>query len=304
MSRVDEQQQKSAADAERLQKAQDRQTRDAKKSQESQQKFGDLVKAGASKQQQSQEGHLAKELARQQGQELVQQHLGQKGQAARDARLARGGVLHHSKLMEQAKSFQGTLEGQRTQTEETHKGRVETREEGLGRAKEATDDRVTDLDKKKEARTERDKEAQRAEAKAEGRVNAAISGAGQKKGEGGGTDDAPASLDVQAKGLDRPAAAEASAQAHEVQQIPEQILEAIAQEVYVGFNERGLAEFRVELKEGVLQGATLRVEAEDGKIRLRFDGLSGHAKNLVSACEGDLARRLQAKGLHLDTLTV
>src|SRR5690606_23026211 len=69
VSRVDETQQKSAADAERLQKQQDRQTRDAKKSQESQQKFGDLVKAGVSKQQQAQEGQLSKELSRQQGQE-------------------------------------------------------------------------------------------------------------------------------------------------------------------------------------------------------------------------------------------
>ena len=30
--------------------------------------------------------------------------------------------------------------------------------------------------------------------------------------------------------------------------LSEQILEALAQEVYVGFNERGLAEFRIELK--------------------------------------------------------
>ena len=110
MSRVDEAQQKSAADAERLQKQQDRQTRDAKKTQESQQKFGDLVKAGVSKQQQAQEGQLSKELSRQQGQEAVQQHLGKAGEAARNARLARGGVLHHSKLMEQAKSFQGLVE--------------------------------------------------------------------------------------------------------------------------------------------------------------------------------------------------
>jgi hypothetical protein len=72
----------------------------------------------------------------------------------------------------------------------------------------------------------------------------------------------------------------------------------------VGVNERGLMEFRVELKEGILQGATLKVDAKDGKIQLRFEGLEGHAKNLVSASEGELARRLEAKGLRLDALVV
>lgn len=299
MSRVEEQQQKAAAEAERLQKQQDRAARDAKKA-DTQQRFGDLVKAGV----QRQEAHTQKELLRQQGEQLGQQHLGKANQAARDARLARGGVVQHTRLMEQVKSFQGTLEGRRTETEETHKGRVETREEGLGKTREATEERVTDLDRKKEARSERDKELARADAKAEARVNAAIDGSKGNRGEGGGSQDPSAGAAPTTKGIDGAQAAEGAAAAHEVKQIPDEILEALASEVYVGVSERGLAEMRIELKEGVLQGATLRVEADNGKIHLRFEGLSGHAKNLVSACEGDLARRLADKGIRLESLTV
>lgn len=303
MSRVDEQQQKAAADAERLQKQQDRNARDASKSDESRQRFGELVKQGAAKQQ-GQNQSLTKDLARQQGEQVAQQkHVGKEEHAARDARLARGGVVHHHRLMEQAKSFQGTLENRRTETEQTQKGRVETREEGLFKAKESTDERVTDLDQKKESRLERDKETARGETKAQGRVNAAIDGTGQKSSDGGGHHDG-AHVQAKAKGVEGAGAAEGAQGAHEVKQIPEQILEALASEVYVGVNERGLMEFRIELKEGVLQGATLRVEAKDGGIQLRFEGLSGHAKNLVSASEGELGRRLKAKGLRLDTLAV
>lgn len=299
MSRVEEQQQKAAAEAERLQKQQDRAARDAKKT-ETQQRFGELLRSGGQRQEQD----LRQSLLRQQGEQLGQQQLGKANQAARDALLARGGVVQHARLMEQVKSFQGTLEGQRAQTEETHKGRVETREEGLGKAREAVEERVTDLDRKKEARSERDKELARAEAKAEARVNAAIDGSGQKRGDGGGAQDPAGGGQVALKGTDGVGAAEGAAPAHEVKQIPDEILEALASEVYVGVSERGLAEMRIELKEGVLQGATLRVEADNGKIHLRFEGLSGHAKNLVSACEGDLARRLADKGIHLASLSV
>ena len=41
-----------------------------------------------------------------------------------------------------------------------------------------------------------------------------------------------------------------------------------------------------------------------GTISLQFDGLSGHAKNLVSASHTELAKRLSAKGLTLDDLRV
>jgi hypothetical protein len=303
VSRVEEQQQKAQAETERAQKAQDRATRDAKKTDESRQRFGELLKKGGPGEQVRHQ-QVDKNLTQKQGEQVVKQQLGQAKESAREARLARGGVVQHQRLMEQVKSFQGTLESRRAETEQGQKARVETRDEGLHKTREATEERVGDLDKKKETRAERDKDTKHAEAKAQGRVNAAIDGAGQKRGDGGGASGNDASAQQASKAVGGVQAADGAAAAHEVKQIPEQILEALAQEVYVGVNERGLAEFRVELKEGVLQGASLRVEADGGKIRLRFEGLSGHAKNLVSASEGDLARRLAAKGLHLDALVV
>ncbi|MFZ9889136.1 MAG: type III secretion HpaP family protein [Myxococcota bacterium] len=146
---------------------------------------------------------------------------------------------------------------------------------------------------------------QQAEAREEERVNSAITGHGHRGSGGGGGNsqhDPPTTgIDALGESKGAPGTA-ASPQARAVQQVSEQILAALAREVFVGFNERGFAEMRIELHEGVLQGGTLRVEAHDGEIRLRFEGLSGHARNLVSSSEGELSRRLQAKGLRLTAL--
>lgn len=303
MSRVEDQQKKQV-DSERLQKQQDRTARDSQKSDQARQRFGELVKQGT-QQRQLQEGASQKSGLEKQG-EQIQGQLQQQGQhTAREARLARGGVLQHTRIMEQAKSFEGTLKNQRQETQETHKGRVEQRDEGLGQAREAMSERASDLEKHKETRVEGEKETLREEAREEGRVNASIDGSARKGGKGGGGAETGSGGQGQPQGGSAGVQAAGSAEAaHEVKQIPEEILKALAQEIYVGVNERGLTEFRVELKDGVLQGATMRIEAQDGKIRLRFEGLEGHAKNLVAASEGELARRLQGRGLHLDALVV
>jgi hypothetical protein len=303
VSRVEDQQKKQA-DVERLQQQQDRTSRDAQKSDQSRRRFGELVKQGAGRQQ-LQESATKKGADDKQAESVQGSVLRDAQTTAREARLARGGVLQHKHLMDKAKSFEGTLKAHQQDTKETHKGRVEQREEGLGKTREAVSERVADLESKHEVRAEREKESQREEVKAEGRVNASIDGSG-KKGQSGG--DAGAGSggqgQPQPQGLAAAQGAAGPEGPREVQQIPEEILKALAQEVYVGVNERGLMEFRVELKEGILQGATLKVDAKDGKIQLRFEGLEGHAKNLVSASEGELARRLEAKGLRLDALVV
>jgi membrane protein involved in colicin uptake len=305
LSRVNENQKKQQAEAERTQKRQDRAARDASKTDQSRQRFGEMVKKGA-KQKQTQEHQMKNNAARQQGENVQGQANKQAQQSARNARMARGGVVQHQRLLDQTKSFQGTLKAHKGQTQETDKGRVDSRNEGMTQAREAVEERHTDLDTKKQDRADREQATSKAEGKAQARVNSAIDGrggGGAQSGDGGherGTHGAQVS--AQASGG---AAGAEGAQAHEVKQIPEEILKAIASEVYVGFNEKGLHEFRIELKEGVLQGGTLRVTSDGpGRVSLQFDGLSGHAKNLVSASHTELARRLSDKGLTLDDLKV
>lgn len=298
MSRVEDQK-KAQAESARLQKQADRATRDAKKTDDSRQRFGELVKHGRVREQVTQQVSQ-----RSIGEQVLQQQGRSEQDAARMARLARGGTLQHGRILEQVKSFEGTLQGQQTQSSEADQGRVERREEGMVETRSLREDRVSDLDKKREARVEADKEQAKAEAHAELKANAAIDGQARGKGNSHGEGDAPTDgSTVQAVGSPKAQAAEEAKAAREVQQLPEAILEALANEVYVGVNEKGLAEFRVELKEGVLQGASLRITADGGKIHLAFEGLSGNAKRLIQASEGDLARRLQAKGLWLERLS-
>lgn len=221
------------------------------------------------------------------------------------ARMARGGTLQHGRILEQVKSFQGTLQNQKAQSAEAQEGRVQRREDGMIETRVQSDERITDLEQKRETRAEQEREQAKAEAQAEGRANAAISGRG---GSGGGSSqhqndgqgEHAAAAIQKAKGA---AGAEEAASARAVQQIPELILQALADKVYVGVNAEGLAEFRIELKEGILEGATLQVTAAEGGIKLQFHGLEGNAKRLVQASEGDLARRLGAKGLRLQSLS-
>lgn len=305
MSRVEDSQRQAQIEAERAQKQADRQAREAKKGQEAKQ-FGKLVRQGALKEQAAQAQKAKAAEARELGQKVLAQAQKQEGEAARTALLARGGVVQHQRILEQVKSFQGTLQSQRAEAEQAHAARVERREEGLSEAKAHTEERVTDLEHKREARAEREKEAQKAEAKEKARVNAAIDGDAGKKG-GSDTGEKGAAADAmpaQAVGAKAQGAAEAQAP-REVKQIPEAILNALAEQVYVGVNEKGQAEFRVELKEGVLSGATLKVTADGkGKIRLAFEGLDANARRLVQASEGELARKLGAKGLSLEELKV
>lgn len=302
---MNESQKKQQAESERMQKTQDRSARDATKTDQSREKFGEMVKKSG--QQQAAQRGKETEGAKSQLGEQVRGKLNQKlAQTGRQARMSRGGVMQHQKLMDQAQSFHGALKANKEESAESTKGRVTDRDEGLGKAQEATEERGTELETKKEDRAERNKESGKAEAKAQGRVNAAIDGAGGGKGQS--QDNSERAVDPSAGGQAPGAAVgavEAPQQAHAVKQIPEEILKAIASEVFVGVNAKGDAEFRIELKEGVLQGGTLKVTSEgDGRISLKFEGLSGNAKNLVSASHTDLAKRLSAKGLSLDELTV
>lgn len=299
MSNVKESQQKRA-DAERMQKKADKQARQTKTDGQAKAKFSTVMKQKGAQQKQQ----AGQEAARQMGEHLQGKQAEKRSQTARNARMARGGVVRHSRLMEQAKSFDQTLQKAGQDTKETKEGLKQERAGGMENAREANTERSKDVDQKTETKKEAEAETAKAEAKAEGRVNSAISGGGGKK-RGQQGDSRGDGANIAAAQTGGPQAAAEAGGAREVNQIPDEILKALAEEVHVGVNAEGLAEFRVELKEGVLQGGSMKVTADDrGRIHLKFEGIDGNTKNLVKASEGELFNRLKSKGLRLESLSV
>jgi hypothetical protein len=300
-----EKQQAQRAEAERMTKKLDKEARQKKSDSADKQKFGSMLKnQGAEARQKANDQQ--KGMQRQQGEQVGEQQSKLQQNQARTARMARGGVVQHNRLMQQAKSFDGALAKAKTESGETKKENVESRKEGAETSKAATTERTSDLETKAETRKDADAAQAKAEAKAEGRVNAAIGGAGGKGGRGSGGEAGADGSGVQgAGGAKEAGGAEQVQGAAGAKGIPEEIIEALAEEIYVGFNAQGLAEMQIELKEGVLDGGLMKITADDrGGVKIAFERLDKNTANLVKASEGELFRRLKGKGINLSELTV
>jgi len=296
--------QEQAREAERLQKKADQAARQSKSSEAAREQFTALLKKQDAKEQKP-DSKKAQDAERR-GQEA----RGQKAQAdqagtARMARMARGGAMQQSRAMEQAKSFHTLLDRQRGETASAHEGMTSERLTAQSEAREASSERAKDVDEKGEVQREQVQEDLRTEAREQDRVNSAIDGQARGGGGGGGSHGG----DGGAQGENAPGKvgetekAGPSSYVRGAQKIPEAMLEKLVRDIYVGVNAEGLKMFQIELKEGVLQGGSIQVVADGGKISLNFGGLDGQAKNLVESSKGDLMRRLGAKGLTLENLT-
>jgi hypothetical protein len=293
MSRVEGE--RGSREAERAQKEQDKRVREDKSRATDREAFGRLVAK-------KQEGQTGAEQARA---AVLQQP---QSEAAKRAMLARGGVVQQSRVQEQARSFQGTLEQTQQSTQQHDAGRVAQREVGKGKDRVEHEDRHSEVVHKAEARRDADTEQARVAAQDAARPNAAIRGDG---GGGGGGDDSPPRDDGSAaaaaalKKAAQPPAPTAQAQAaREVKQIPPELLEKLVSTVYLAVNDKGLKEFQIELKDGDLKGAFLKISADGGKVALKFQGLDPQTKALVESSKGELMRRLEKKGLSLSRLEV
>ena len=299
-TRVEEDARK-AAEAERLNQKIQKEARDAKSAQTNREAFGKLVKTG---QQTSADakGKAAKaQTDAKQGEAQGQKVQKEAAAQNRNTRAARGGIQQDSKAMEQARSFSGVLTSQQSTTQQTDKGRVERRDDGKAKDRVERDDRQADV-KKVETRKENEAELARVEAREHARPNAAIDTSDRGESDGRGKDGGAAAMGaVKAAALQ---SAGGPAAAHVVKQIPPEMIEKLVSAVYLGVNDKGLKEFQIELKDGPLKGASVRISADDGKVALSFSGLDADTKRLVEASKGDLMRRLGAKGLTLSRLDV
>lgn len=308
MSRVEEEAyQKAAAEAERLQKKADKDAREAKGTDASRQAFSKLVNGrqqaeGQKNVHNEKDGRDEKVRDDKTGKEA--QRAG--SEADRKALLARGGVMQHSRAMEQARTFQGALTRAQGETQQHGEQLVQRRDTTVKHDRVEREDRNAELVMKAEDKRDRDGEAMRVEAREEQRANAAIQG--DKKGDSGGSDrrgdDGSAAAIQKAKQSESAAPAQSAKAAHEVKQIPPELLEKLVSTVFLAVNQKGMREFQIELKEGVLSGAFLKISAEGGKVTLKFSGLDADKKNLIESSKGELMRRLSGKGLALAKLEV
>ncbi|MBI1946044.1 MAG: hypothetical protein HYS27_10130 [Deltaproteobacteria bacterium] len=305
-SRVDEQNAQAAAEAERVAQKADKQAREAKTSQTSREAFSKLVKAN----QQGSDVHRGKAEKQQgetrQGEAHAQKQVKGSEQADRAARMARGGVMQHSRVMEQAKSFSQVLGKQQTETAQADGQRVEAREQGSTKDRVERDDRDRDVGAT-EVKRESEREQARVEARDGGAQGGPVDPDGKNRGGGGKQqgrgDEGAAALAALSK-PSTPQAAAGPQGAVGVKQIPPELLEKLVSAIYLAVNDKGLKEFQIELKDGPLKGGFLKLTADGGKVSLSFLGLAGDQKRLVEASKGELMRRLEKKGLRLERLSV
>jgi len=299
MARVEGENQ-SAKEAERAAQEADKRSREARLAQTDRQTFGRMLE--------SQKG--AKEQALQQGAQQAREQAaeGQKktGEQAKAALMARHGVAQQGRFMEAAKTFQGSLEQAQQKTQASDQGRVERRDTGKQKDRVEHEDRKEVQTARAEAKKDRETELARAEARDAARPNAAIGSDNKGSGDGQpqGDDGSAAAAAAIKKAAQQPTAAKGPQAAREVKQIPPELLEKLVSTVYLAVTEKGFKEFQIELKDGPLKGAFLKISADNGKVALAFSGLGAQEKALLEASKGDLMRRLEKKGLSLGRLEV
>ncbi len=303
MSRV-EGEAPTTQDAERANVEADKRSREAKRDATDRQVFGKLLQgqkeATETKGQQTKSQGESKHA---EGKKTAQQGA---TDLARTAMNARGGGMQGSKLLEQAKGFQGGLQQTQQKTGADNTASVERRDVGKGKDKVESEDRREVKEARAESKKDKEADIARAEARDAARPNAAIGG-GDQKGSGDQQqhdDGGAAAAAAIKKAAQQPVMVQAPKAAQAVKQIPPELLEKLVSTVYLAVTEKGLKEFQIELKDGPLKGGFLKISADKGKISLSFSGLDPASKNLVESSKGDLMRRLEKKGLSLAKMEV
>jgi hypothetical protein len=85
--------------------------------------------------------------------------------------------------------------------------------------------------------------------------------------------------------------------------VTKEIVEKIVSRVLVGTNEKGVPEFRIDLKSSALKGLSIKVSGgRGGKIRAVFSGSDREVLKALKQGQGGLREALAAKGLSLEEI--
>ena len=83
-----------------------------------------------------------------------------------------------------------------------------------------------------------------------------------------------------------------------------EIAQKIVENVRVGINRAGEAEFQIELKSSVLSGLQIRISGGHGKISAAFSGADPGVLKLIRDNADGLKQALQGRGLQLTELKI
>ncbi|MBI5507933.1 MAG: hypothetical protein HY903_04160 [Deltaproteobacteria bacterium] len=240
----------------------------------------------------SQKQDTVKKSGERQGQQSETLKQGQKSQA-QTALLARQGI--------QGKNFQQELQGRGDASRGEKAVQSKSRDSESSETRRASDEGQMKADKKKVDQ--------------QGDKLAAISrddrGKNQGGGDMGGGKESGAGGDkMPGQGLPMAAAqgqmvtSTAKTEGAAGARLPQDVLQAIVDKVFVGMNKEGLSEFHIQFKDNVLAGSSLKISAKDGKVSATFNTTNSGVKRLIESSEGELSRAFSAKGMTLERLEV
>lgn len=86
--------------------------------------------------------------------------------------------------------------------------------------------------------------------------------------------------------------------------IQPQMLDQIVQDVRIGINAMGAAEFQFDLKSDVLDGLKLKISTQDGKVTASFIAENVHVKDAIDQGTQELIQALQQRGLEVAEVQV
>ena len=285
----------------KAQKAQDRASRDQQRTQNKKQNFADKLKK-----QGGQEQNVKQHQSKADQQRMGQQKQANEAQNTRQGNMGRGNSMHQQRLMQQAKSFSGVLGKFQQQSQQDGMVQNRARTEGKEADTVETQDRVSDLDTQGEEVREQQETGQaeelRQEAQADQAKQAAIESATDAPKRDQQNQQDNQDPDPQSQAITEAQGPQGAAGAHP---IPPEILEKLVAQIFVGVSADGAQMFNFTFQEGVLSGCAVSVSSNGaGRIKLSISGLEGQAKRLLSASEGDIAKRLAAHKLDLESFEI
>lgn len=95
--------------------------------------------------------------------------------------------------------------------------------------------------------------------------------------------------------------AESTQKTTPTQAIPKQILDEIVRQIQVATLPTGKTQVQIELK-GYFAGTTISIAGENGKIQLRFSGLSKEGKALLKGNQQALVQRLENQLIQVESI--
>lgn len=86
-------------------------------------------------------------------------------------------------------------------------------------------------------------------------------------------------------------------------QLPPEVIRQIVGAIYKGISQDGRTHMQITLKGGMLDGVSLSIRADGGKVTCDFSGCGKDLGRLLDASKGALARGLSRRGLSLERLS-